>query len=70
MTPIDQESPANDIGPSAPAASELLEGYLQITVSTEGHLVLRGTRSLVEWLLPHLAREGWQIELDSLRWCG
>lgn len=57
--------------PGAPLSqSGTPEGYLQITLNQEGKIVVRGTRILMDWLLCQLAKEGWQIEFDNIRWCG
>lgn len=59
--------------PSAPSpigTTASLEGYLQISLTPEGEITVRGTRLLLEWLLQNLAEEGWQIQLESVRWCG
>lgn len=45
-------------------------GYLQIFLSSDGRISLRGSRHLVDWLVTRLAHDGWQIELDEMRWCG
>jgi hypothetical protein len=47
-----------------------LTGYLQIDLTDNGQIVLRGSRLLLDWMLHQLAADGWQVELDSIRWCG
>jgi hypothetical protein len=57
--------------PDAPATSAgEPSGYVQITLTTEGRIALRGSRQMLEWLLRELTEEGWKLELDDLRWCG
>jgi hypothetical protein len=62
---------ASDLVPPAALISELpLNGYLQIDLTDDGQIVLRGSRLLLDWMLHELARDGWQLELDNIRWCG
>lgn len=65
-----EESPFAMVPPAPLHQPRNLSGYLQISLSTDGKIAIRGTRSLLEWLLRRLADDGWQIELDSVRWCG
>lgn len=53
-----------------PMSGENLEGYLQISLTKDGRLSLRGSRLFVEWFLQQLAAKGWVVEFDNLRWCG
>lgn len=66
-----------DLSPEAPYALDQLEksdsiseGYLQISLDSDGHITLRGTRMLADWLLKRMASEGWQLEVDPMTWCG
>lgn len=62
---------ATDLVPPAALTSELpLTGYLQIDLTSDGQIVLRGSRLLLDWMLHELAIDGWQLELDNIRWCG
>ncbi len=45
-------------------------GYLQITVSESGRLIVRGSPALVRWLLQRLTEQGWQFEIDHRKRCG
>lgn len=54
--------------PPAQRAAE--RGYLQISITHQGQLEMRGTRGYVEWLLFELTQRGWSLEMDNLRWCG
>lgn len=47
-----------------------VQGYLQISLTTQGTIQIRGTRTLVPWLLRKLAQDGWYVVLEHLRWCG
>ena len=57
--------------PDAPvAAPGAPSGYVQLSFSVDGRVAFRGSRRLLDWLLQELAEEGWEIELDTMRWCG
>lgn len=45
-------------------------GYLQISLNQQGQIEMRGTRGYVEWLVSELIQQGWNLEMDNLRWCG
>jgi hypothetical protein len=51
-------------------SEELLQGYLQISLSGNGTLQVRGTRSLMDWLSKELANDGWCVHFEDIRWCG
>lgn len=65
----DQQHPA--LAPTAPlTVPGELAGYLQIGIAEDGRISVRGSRLLLDWFLRQLAAEGWEIELDDVRWCG
>lgn len=69
--PLTAALPDAPLAPFAPVVTaDDLAGYLQISLTEDGHISVRGTRLLVDWLLRRLAADGWHIELDSIHWCG
>lgn len=50
--------------------STTVQGYLQISLTTQGTMQIRGTRTLVPWLLRELVQDGWCVVLEHPRWCG
>lgn len=66
-----RDAAAAELVPPAALRSELpLSGYLQIDLTSDGQIALRGSRLLLDWVLYELALDGWQVELESIRWCG
>lgn len=59
-----------NLAPPSPLGDGVAEGYLQVVLTTDGRISVRGSRALTDWLLRQLASDGWQIELDQIRWCG
>lgn len=58
-----------DVGdPSGDSASR--HGYLQISLSNDGTIQVRGTRHLFDWFLQRLAADGWRVDFDEIHWCG
>ena len=72
MTPYTQgPAPAPALVPDAPvAAPGAPSGYVQLSFCADGRVAFRGSRRLLDWLLQELAEDGWEIELDTMRWCG
>ena len=71
MSQLHSAAEAPVLVPDAPvAAPGARSGYLQLSLGADGRIALRGSRLLLDWLLQELAEDGWEIELDSIRWCG
>lgn len=53
-----------------PVSAESQQGYLQVSLTNEGMIQVRGTRSLMNWLIQELAKDGWCVNFENSRWCG
>lgn len=45
-------------------------GYLSITLDETGHVRVRGSRTMLAWILEQLAARGWRFDLEDISWCG
>lgn len=52
------------------SVEETVQGYLQISLVHNGSVQIRGTRPLMNWLFNELAKDGWSVTLEDIRWCG
>jgi hypothetical protein len=57
-------------GFTAEEGPDTLQGYVQVSISKEGRIAVRGSRQMFDWFLRRLAAEGWLIDLEDVHWCG
>ena len=51
-------------------AADDADGYIQISVQSDGMIHVRGSRHAVAQFVEELRAQGIQIHFDSLHWCG